>query len=125
MTRVITILVLTFLLSFGQSKAASVNGNVPNIEMVTNSNSPMSQEPKLVIYPNPATTVSTIAIESKDIKLAQVAVYSLLGNAIYTKTLKDPTEKLELNVQSFKKGKYIVRVSLTDGSTIVKTLIKQ
>lgn len=89
------------------------------IEFVSN------KENRVTLYPNPATTYTQIKITAKDTQISQVAIYSLLGNQLYAKSFAGESNNIQLNVQNYKKGKYLVKVIFTDGSSEVKALIKQ
>lgn len=78
---------------------------------------------KILLSPNPATSFTLIKAEN-NLTIASVAVYSLLGNSVYSKSHLDKKE-VRLNIQNFKKGKYLIKVALSDGSVEVKALVKQ
>ena len=80
---------------------------------------------KVVISPNPATSFTHIKLNAVDSKIVGVTVYSLLGNKLYEKAFGGNETSIQLNVQNYKKGKYLIKVTFQDGSTEVKALIKQ
>lgn len=80
---------------------------------------------KVVLYPNPATTVSEIKVIAEKTQIVEVSVYSLLGNKLYEKSYNNNVKTIQLNVQNYKKGKYLVKIVFADGSSEVKALIKQ
>lgn len=81
------------------------------------------QDKSISIYPNPASVSFTIKFDSPS-KITAVSVYSIIGNEVMNKKNEGNNEKLNFNIQSLKKGKYIVRVFNTDGSTETLSLIK-
>ena len=79
------------------------------------------------VYPNPATNTFFVEISNnKKSDVKEIALFSLLGTPVLVKQadsfLKD---KIEINISGLKKGKYIVKVTFTDGTSEVKSLIKQ
>jgi len=74
------------------------------------------------LYPNPASVSFTVKFESPS-KINTVSVYSIIGNEVMSKKYEG-NSKLSFNIQSLKKGKYIVRVFNNDGSTETLSLIK-
>lgn len=84
-----------------------------------------TKENRVMLYPNPATTFTQIKITAKDTQISEVAVYSLLGNQLFSKSYDGEDNTIQLNVQNYKKGKYLVKVVFTDGTTEVKALVKQ
>ncbi|MGI9527648.1 MAG: T9SS type A sorting domain-containing protein [Weeksellaceae bacterium] len=80
---------------------------------------------KVVLSPNPALDRTTVQVISKDVQVSQISIYSLLGNQIFSKNYTVKEEQISLNVQSFKKGKYLIKVTFKDGTSEVKALIKQ
>ena len=80
---------------------------------------------KVVLYPNPATTTSEIKVISDKTRIIEVSVYSLLGNKLFEKAYSGDDQTIQLNVQNYKKGKYLVKIIFSDGTSEVKALIKQ
>lgn len=80
---------------------------------------------KVVLTPNPATTFTQIKLLSEDQKITEVAVYSMLGNKLLIQAYSGSERNIQLNVQNFKRGKYLVKIVFSDGTSEVKALIKQ
>lgn len=80
---------------------------------------------KVVLFPNPATTTSQIKVTAENTKIIEVSIFSLLGNKLFEKAYGGNEQTIQLNVQNFKKGKYLVKIIFADGTTEVKALIKQ
>lgn len=74
------------------------------------------------LYPNPATSQVNIKFAQPN-KVANIAIYSIIGNEVLNKKI-DQSTNFKINIQNLKKGKYIVRVFNTDGSTESLSLIK-
>lgn len=69
------------------------------------------------IYPNPTSDFVTIQLlEGQELK--EVHVYNIIGKLIYSKN----TTKLDF--RSFPAGTYILKVSLTDGQSLMRKIIK-
>lgn len=69
---------------------------------------------KLVVYPNPAHEVVTIAIETE---LKSVAIYSLQGQTVLV------TSSAEVNVSTLPVGVYFVRVQDVEGAIATQKLV--
>lgn len=74
------------------------------------------------LYPNPTSDYTTISSEKFDIKTIQV--YDINGNLIDVINDINKT-KYELKVSKLKKGYYIIKVTLSDGSIINENLLIQ
>ncbi|RLZ12302.1 T9SS C-terminal target domain-containing protein [Faecalibacter macacae] len=85
------------------------------------SNSVIEQS-SVSIYPNPATSQVTVKLAQPN-KVSYIAIYSIIGNEVLNRKV-DQSSNFKLNVQNFKKGKYIVRIFNVDGSTESMSLIK-
>ncbi len=82
-------------------------------------------EEKVMLYPNPAKYFTQVKITNENVKVLQVTVYGILGNQVYSKKFTNSSDEIRINVQNFKKGKYLVKVIFADGTSEVKALIKQ
>lgn len=102
----------------------SANGNLPMSDMVDITILEPVKE-KVILYPNPATTMTQIQVISEKTKIVEVSVYSLLGNKLFDKAYGGDEKTIQLNVQNFKKGKYLIKILFEDGTSEVKALIKQ
>ncbi len=116
------ILISLFLLtSFSLSgKSLIVDGVIPNFSLEQKGG-----EEKVMLYPNPAKYVTQVKVMENEVKVSQIAVYGILGNRVYEKSFSGQTKDISINVQNFKKGKYLVKVIFADGTSEVKALIKQ
>lgn len=74
------------------------------------------------IYPNPASTI--IVVETtKDVKMNNITIYSLLGNKVYDEKLTKE-KKITLNLSKIKNGKYFIKILLENNELLVKSFIK-
>jgi hypothetical protein len=71
----------------------------------------------LNIYPNPARTIVTIEKQA-NVSLKSVALYSILGNEVYKST-----NTKSINVSSFSKGLYLLKIESNEGAIATKKLI--
>lgn len=79
---------------------------------------------KVLLTPNPANSYTQLVVD-KGVEVKSVIIYSVLGNQIFAQNYNGLESKITLNVQSFKKGKYLLQISFKDGTSEVKSLIKQ
>ena len=80
------------------------------------------EQSSVSIFPNPASSQVTVKLAQPN-KVSYIAVYSIIGNEVLNKKV-DQSSNFKLNVQSLRKGKYIVRIFNVDGSTESLSLIK-
>lgn len=80
-----------------------------------------SRAGKLLVYPNPATTVATVEAPAA---IAAVDVYTLLGVKSVVEVEAEGTTAA-INVQSLTPGIYIVAVTATNGTRYTSRLIKR
>lgn len=73
----------------------------------------------IIIYPNPAK--NQITIECNSIKNQNLAIYNLLGQIVYTTTIKD---KADIDISTFQKGVFFIKIN-TDKQAIVKKFVKE
>lgn len=116
------LLIITLLVSFIYTLPVSASMGEGNNPV---SVAQKTDDGKVVLYPNPATTVTQLKVTSADAKIMEVSIYGILGNEIYRKSFNGVNDVIQLNVSNFKKGKYLVRVIFSDGTSEVKALIKQ
>ena len=98
-------LLLTFSFAQAQHNSASVN-----------------EQQNSSLYPNPATAQVNIKFSQPN-KASYVAIYSIIGNEVLNKKV-DQSSNFKLNINTLKRGKYIVRVYNVDGSSESLALIK-
>lgn len=68
---------------------------------------------EITIYPNPANTMTTVAVQSVKTRLLQVSVYDQQGQLLFHLRKPDPAvyEEIRLPVERWAAGLYIVRVN--------------
>ena len=79
-----------------------------------------SSENSVKLYPNPASGELTITATDK---MADIAVCNLLGQVILTTECN--VEETKVNMVNLRAGLYLVKVTFTDGSVIVRKIVKQ
>lgn len=77
-----------------------------------------------MVFPNPTIDNSKIKVSNGSEKIKDVSVLDVIGNEVFRVT-NTFSSLVDLNTSSLKKGKYFVKVKLTDGKEEVITLIKQ
>lgn len=74
----------------------------------------------LAVYPNPNNGLFTV--DASAVGTVEVTVFTLTGQLIETKIV---TAKAEIDLSKYDNGLYLVRLTLSNGETISKHLIKQ
>ncbi len=77
----------------------------------------------LLAYPNPAKEFVIIKAKDSDIKIKSVSFYSILGMQVLVYNVN--MNAAEISLQKLRPGKYLMKYSLSDGTTKVKQIIKQ
>jgi hypothetical protein len=75
-----------------------------------------------VVYPNPAS--EAITVDSQQPLVNSVEIYNMLGDEMYSTTNNKPQTTNEINISSFAKGVYFIKVNTNKGS-VVKKFIKE
>ncbi len=101
---------------FKVSGSKELTNYIPNNNMATLSNTAFDIF-KLDVFPNPASREVTISTENSFGKI--IEVYSLTGNALMKKEIKNNLEIL--NIEGFEKGIYFIKID----STIIQKFIKE
>ncbi len=77
------------------------------------------------VYPNPATNKITVPIEGFSPTI-QVSITNMVGNCFYSTEITDAEIKsFDIDVQEFPVGLYLVKVKLSNGSTVMSKFLKQ
>lgn len=80
-----------------------------------------ADEHEIVIYPNPAVG-DFIHIKGENIQ--SVEIMNIIGQKIYTKKLKDHhTEELDIAVDDYEKGLYLVKITLPDKQVAIQKIL--
>ncbi len=75
------------------------------------------------VFPNPASNLITIIIDTKKSKKCNVEIKSTLGQVLKSKSLLPYEKKYEFDASQLSKGLYIISVSL-DGEVFSKKIVK-
>ena len=98
-----------------------VNIDITEVEM-TALNDLSNSDAQLVLFPNPASTILNLVVNSEATK--RVVVYDMAGKAIYNESLSLlPGELFSMNTSFMNKGIYIVRVETGSGFLVEKLTI--
>ena len=73
----------------------------------------------IVLFPNPADQSVFVNTGSLDVKM--ISVMDLTGKKILA--VHSTTEKIELNIEKLQSGTYLLRIELTDGLLVTKSLV--
>ena len=74
---------------------------------------------KTQLYPNP--TTGNFTVEGANV--AQVEVYNLVGQKVYTSHLSPLTSQFNINASGWNKGIYLVNITDNNGSVETKKLV--
>ncbi|ESU26572.1 hypothetical protein FLJC2902T_25450 [Flavobacterium limnosediminis JC2902] len=101
----------------GQNKIYAQKFTLPTLGI----NDFETAENAVMLYPNPASSFFNIKAMST---IKSVAVYTTLGQNVFT---KDLTDSMELNIptQNWAKGLYSITIETTDNKTLTKKLLKE
>lgn len=85
------------------------------------------EEGKVNIFPNPAITSTNIALNGfhKNIGIKELYIFSILGNQVHQSAYASSPKKLNLNVQKLQKGRYLIKILLSDDTFEIASLIKR
>lgn len=82
----------------------------------------LQEQDSVRFSPNPV-TISVRIQAPRDKNIMQISFYSVLGNKVLEKDVFSKKE-IELNLSKLKKGKYLMKVLLSDNTVQVKSLMK-
>jgi len=77
---------------------------------------------KISIYPNPASTLITIELKTKNITQASIAIYNMLGECVYKQTTSSTNS--QINIADLNAGIYTIEITNAN-QNIVKRFVKQ
>lgn len=80
----------------------------------------MSENSKLLVYPNPAKSTVSIKL-SNNTKIEKVEIYSILGEKIITK--KSEKDTVNINVSDLASGVYFIKTQTITKELFSKKLI--
>lgn len=96
-------------------------GVLPNGDITSISNSFKSASVK--VFPNP--TTEQLTIQDADAGISAVHIRDLQGRQVYAQTLGQPTSELDLEMQAYPVGMYVLEIKNRRGETTVKKIVKQ
>lgn len=75
-------------------------------------------------YPNPATDELTVLLKNDSYKIKTVSLLNLLGQKLFDETFSDPSGHIfHLNVSSFQKGMYLLKIETGNGLVFSKKIL--
>lgn len=77
----------------------------------------------LLAYPNPAKDFIVVKAKDSSVKIKSVSFYSILGMQVLAYNVN--MNAAEISLEKLRPGKYLMKYSLTDGTSKVKQIIKQ
>lgn len=80
---------------------------------------------RIVAYPNPVTNLLSVEWEADQKQVAQIVLFSGIGQQLYQKTIKSGYGNLDLNFAIYPTGRYIVSVFYTDNTKQTFHVIKK
>ena len=112
------LLYITFMFIFGSASAVQIEG-LPNPFATQNQSDTTNiyEIHKLKLYPNPVSDRLFIEYDVIFVKEAKLQIYNSIGAIVYTKTLEEKTDNLEVNVSEYKSGLYFCSLQI-DGKLL-------
>ena len=74
---------------------------------------------ELKVYPNPATTQTTITYMQLN-KESQLQIYNMLGQKVYEEKLSKGSSQITIDTRAYKKGLYKVVVGESSGTLVIQ-----
>ncbi|RDV15512.1 T9SS C-terminal target domain-containing protein [Pontibacter diazotrophicus] len=80
----------------------------------------------VAIYPNPSTGVFTVELNNLDTRKVELRIMNVIGNEILRETLTsdDVQFKKTVDLNSFAKGLYYVKIEADNYSTVRRVVVK-
>ncbi|WP_237144744.1 T9SS type A sorting domain-containing protein [Pontibacter pamirensis] len=80
----------------------------------------------VAIYPNPSTGVFTVELSNLDTRKVELRIMNVIGNEILRETLTsdDVQFKRTVDLSSFSKGLYYVKIEADNYSTVRRVVVK-
>lgn len=86
----------------------------------------LTNTPQTVVYPNPANEVLNINFElSTGADKAEIAIFNAIGQVVYQNTVNAESKTLKVDVSSFEKGLYFVKIADNQGNTQNQKVVVQ
>ena len=77
---------------------------------------------RIKLYPNPV--IDFLTVEAKEMDLRDIVIFNSLGQKVVTHSLKYSSTPKKINLSNLNSGVYFVNISLKDGQSIIKKIIK-
>lgn len=81
-------------------------------------------EESFVIFPNPVSTQLRIQIDNAQSEVYNVVLYNAVGQAVHNTRMTKNRSMIDLDVNSFEPGVYIVNIAHDSGNTIQKVIVQ-
>lgn len=80
----------------------------------------------VTIYPNPSTGVFTVSLANVEARKVELRIMNVIGNEIFHETLtdNDGTFKKTVDLKSYAKGLYYVKLEADGFSTVRRVVVK-
>ena len=113
---------LLFILFFGLTFGFNTSVKAQSVIEHTSINQ-KNDDGILVVYPNPAREFVVLKLKDSSLKIKSVSFYSILGVSVLTTNVN--MNAAEVSLEKLRPGKYLMKYTLSDGTTKVKQIIKQ
>ena len=113
---------LLFILFFGLTFDFNTSVKAQSVKEQTSINQ-KNDDGILVVYPNPAREFVVLKLKDNSLKIKSVSFYSILGVSVLTTNVN--MNAAEVSLEKLRPGKYLMKYTLSDGTTKVKQIIKQ
>lgn len=77
----------------------------------------------ITVYPTPAKEYVIVKTKDESLKIKQISFYSILG--VQVADYKINSNNIEIRLDKFRPGKYLMRYVLSDNSMQVTQIVKQ
>ncbi len=111
----------TALIYFDQNSAVETNTILNTIESNSIGLSELFSDETISIYPNPFSSILTI--NSFDLDMDKICLYSILGNLVYDSNVLN-SNKVDLNLSELPSGTYLLNCKTISGTSFNRRIIK-
>ena len=110
--------ITTYSVKTGTNYVLCVRGNP------TLSSTAFSDESSISIYPNPASNFASISLQ-KNIESCKIEITDLLGKTIFSKEVKSIANDYKIDLEGYKEGIYLLKVSNEKMKKTFKLIVKK
>lgn len=118
MKKFLFILFFSGLLSFASTTLGAQQSN-----RTTHNFSQKVENGVITVYPNPARDYIIVKTKDEAVKIKQISFFSILG--VQVADYKLNTNSIEIRLDKFRPGKYLMRYVLSDNTMQVTQIVKQ